>query len=85
MAGMLGALVLAATARGDAGMAAMAATQAAAQQNRLRFSRENEQEADRVGMETLVKADYDPNSFSTMFENMLAANRFAGRNAPNFC
>lgn len=84
MAGMLGALVLAATARGDAGMAAMAATQAAAQQSRLSFSRENEQEADRVGMETLVKADYDPNAFASMFDNMLAANRFAGRNAPEF-
>jgi predicted Zn-dependent protease len=84
MAGMLGALVLAATSRGDAGMAAMAATQAAAQQNQLRFSRENEQEADRIGMETLEKADYDPNAFASMFENMLAANRYAGRNPPEF-
>ncbi len=84
MAGMLGALVLAATARGDAGIAAMAATQAAAQQNMLRFSRENEQEADRVGMETLAKADYDPNAFAGMFENMLAANRYIGRNPPEF-
>ncbi|MFT3931642.1 MAG: M48 family metalloprotease [Spongiibacteraceae bacterium] len=84
MAGMLGALVLAATARGDAGMAAMAVTQAAAQQNMLRFSRENEQEADRVGMETLVKSDYDPNAFAGMFENMLAANRYIGRNPPEF-
>ncbi|HET8711207.1 MAG TPA: M48 family metalloprotease, partial [Spongiibacteraceae bacterium] len=84
MAGMLGALVLAATARGDAGMAAMAATQAAAQQNQLHFSRENEAEADRVGMETLVKSDYDPNAFGGMFENMLSANRFAGRNMPEF-
>lgn len=84
MVGMLGALVLAATARGDAGMAAMAATQAAAQQNMLRFSRENEQEADRVGMETLAKSDYDPNAFAGMFENMLAANRYIGRNPPEF-
>lgn len=84
MAGMLGALVLAATARGDAGLAAMAATQAAAQQNMLRFSRENEQEADRVGMETLAKSDYDPNAFAGMFENMLAANRYIGRNPPEF-
>ena len=84
MAGMLGALVLAATARGDAGLAAMAATQAAAQQNMLRFSRENEQEADRIGMETLAKADYDPNAFAGMFENMLAANRYIGRNPPEF-
>ncbi len=84
MAAMLGSLVLAATSRGDAGMAAMAATQAAAQQNQLRYSRENEQEADRVGMETLVNADYDPNAFPSMFENMLAANRYYGRNPPEF-
>ena len=84
MAGMLGALVLAATTRGDAGMAAMAATQAAAQQNQLRFSRENEQEADRIGMDTLTKADYDPNAFASMFEKMLAANRYVGRNPPEF-
>ena len=84
LAGMLGALVLAATARGDAGIAAMAATQAAAQQNQLRFSRQNEQEADRIGMETLEKAGYDPNAFAGMFENMEAANRFSGHNVPEF-
>jgi predicted Zn-dependent protease len=84
MAAMLGSLVLAATTRGDAGIAAMAATQAAAQQNQLRFSRENEQEADRIGMKTLVEAGYDPNAFPSMFENMLAANRFSGRNPPEF-
>lgn len=84
MAAMLGSLVLAATARGDAGIAAMAATQAAAQQSMLRFSRENEQEADRIGMKTLVDAGYDPNSFPGMFENMLAASRFSGRNPPEF-
>jgi predicted Zn-dependent protease len=84
MAALLGSLVLAATTRGDIGMAGIAATQAAAQQNALSFSRENEQEADRVGMETLVKASYDPNAFADMFQNMLAANRFAGRNPPEF-
>jgi predicted Zn-dependent protease len=84
MAAMLGSLVLAATARGDVGMAGIAATQAAAQQSQLSFSRENEAEADHVGMETLVKADYDPNAFAEMFDAMLAANRFAGRNPPEF-
>lgn len=84
MAAMLGSLVLAATAKGDIGMAGIAATQAAAQQNQLSFSRENEAEADHIGMETLVKADYDPNSFADMFDSMLAANRFAGRNPPEF-
>src|SRR5690606_5895060 len=63
MAAMLGSLVLAATTKGDIGMAGIAATQAAAQQARLSFSRENEQEADRIGMETLAKAEYDPGAF----------------------
>jgi predicted Zn-dependent protease len=84
MAAMLGSLVLAATTRGDIGMAGIAATQAAAQQSQLSFSRENEAEADHVGMETLVKADYDPNAFADMFDVMLAANRFSGRNPPEF-
>jgi predicted Zn-dependent protease len=84
MAGMLGALVLAATAGGDAGIAAMTATQAASLQNRLNYSRQNEQEADRIGMETLAQAGYDPNAFAAMFDNMLAATRYAGRRPPEF-
>lgn len=85
MAAMLGALVLAASGGGDAGIAAITATQAAALQNRLSFSRENEQEADRIGMTTLVDAGYDPNAFASMFDNMQSAMRFSGgRNIPEF-
>jgi predicted Zn-dependent protease len=85
MAALLGSLVLAATAGGDAGIAAMTATQAAALQNQLTFSRENEQEADRVGMSTLVDTGYDPNAFGTMFDNMQASMRYSsGRNIPEF-
>lgn len=84
MAAMLGALVLAATAGGDAGMAAMTATQAAALQNRLNYSRQNEQEADRLGMETLVEAGYDPAAIAGMFSNMRQAMRYAGQRPPEF-
>ncbi len=84
LAGILGALVLAATAGGDAGIAAMTATQAAALQNRLNYSRQNEQEADRIGMETIVEAGYDPNAVASMFDNMMAATRYAGRRPPEF-
>ena len=84
LAGILGSLVLAATAGGDAGMAAMTATQAAALQNRLNYSRQNEQEADRIGMETIVEAGYDPNAVAAMFDNMMAATRYAGRRPPEF-
>ncbi|MCX2801348.1 M48 family metalloprotease [Microbulbifer thermotolerans] len=79
LAGMLGALVLAATAGGDAGIAAMTATQAAALDNQLRFSRKNEQEADRIGIETLAKAGMDPEAAGEMFEQMLKATRYYQR------
>jgi predicted Zn-dependent protease len=84
MAGMLAGLVLAATTGGDAGIAAITATQAASLQNQLRFSRLHEKEADRVGMQTMVRADYDPNEVAGMFENMMKASRYAGNRPPEF-
>jgi beta-barrel assembly-enhancing protease len=66
-----------ATAGGDTGMAALSATQAAAQDSALRYSRANEQEADRIGMQTIVDADMDPHAAPAMFERMLQATRYA--------
>lgn len=79
LAALLGALVIAATAGGDAGLAAITASQAAALENRLRYSRQNEAEADRVGMLTMVRAGLDPMSMATMFEQMQRAARYYGR------
>jgi predicted Zn-dependent protease len=84
MAGMLAGLVLAASGSGDAGMAAITATQAASLQNRLRYSRENEQEADRIGMETLEKSGYDPNAMANMFSGMQRSMRYSGNRPPEF-
>ncbi|WP_444908745.1 M48 family metalloprotease [Microbulbifer sp. TRSA005] len=83
LAGMLGALVLAATAGGEAGLAALTATQAAALDSQLRFSRKNEQEADRVGIETLARSGRDPDAAGEMFEQMLKATRYY-RRPPEF-
>ncbi len=76
MAALLASLVVLATAGGDAGMAAITATQAAALQNQLRFSRQHEIEADRIGMLTLVDAGIDPNAIPRMFERMQRAARY---------
>ena len=84
MAGMLVGLILAATVGGDAGMAAMTMTQASAIDSGLRFSRQYEQEADRLGIDTLYRADMDPNAVPAMFERMLAATRYIGRRPPEF-
>lgn len=83
MAAMLASLVLAATAGGDAGLAALTATQAAALDSQLRFSRQNEQEADRIGMQTMVAAGEDPYAVPEMFERMLKSTRYS-RRPPEF-
>ena len=77
LAAMLASFVLMATAGADVGMAAMSATQAAAESSALRYSRTNEQEADRVGMQTLVEAGFDPHAAPTMFERMMQASRYS--------
>ncbi|MEZ5530201.1 MAG: M48 family metalloprotease [Porticoccaceae bacterium] len=84
MAGMLASLVLAATVGGDAGIAAMTATQAASLQNTLRYSRQNEQEADRLGIETIYASGMDPAAVGAMFEEMLRATRYTGSKPPEF-
>ncbi|MCK9503992.1 MAG: M48 family metalloprotease [Porticoccaceae bacterium] len=84
MAGLLTGIILAATVGGDAGMAAMTMTQAAALENSLRYSRQNEQEADRLGINTLFKSGRDPAEVSNMFEQMLAATRYTGQKPPEF-
>ncbi len=78
LAAMLAGLVLMATAGGDVGMAAISAAQAAAQDSALRYSRGNEQEADRIGMQTMVEAGMDPHAAPAMFERMLQASRYSG-------
>lgn len=80
LAAMLASLVLIATAGGDAGVAALSATQAAVQDSALRYSRANEQEADRIGMQTMVEAGMDPHAAPAMFERMLQSTRYSGGN-----
>jgi predicted Zn-dependent protease len=83
LAAMLASIVLAATTGGQAGMAAMAGTQAVMQQNQLQFSREREAEADRIGINTLYAAGLDPAAMAKMFEQMQRAYRFS-RRPPEF-
>ncbi|WP_176518340.1 M48 family metalloprotease, partial [Pseudomonas faucium] len=67
---------LAAGGAGDAGIGMIAGTQAAAIQEQRRFSRQNEQEADRVGIQNLEKAGYDPRNMPTMFERLARQYRY---------
>ncbi|HKS12325.1 MAG TPA: M48 family metalloprotease [Pseudomonas sp.] len=76
MAALLAGIVLAAAGGGDAGIAAIAGTQAAAIQEQRRFSRQNEQEADRIGIQNLEKAGFDPRTMPTMFERLMRQYRY---------
>ncbi len=79
MAAMLAGIIAAAAGAGDAGMATIMGTQAAAIQSQLRFSRQNEQEADRVGVVNLERAGYDPRAMPNMFERMARQYRYDKR------
>ena len=84
LGGLLASLVIAATAGGDAGMAAITATQAVAMNDQLRYSRSNEQEADRMGLQTMERANRDPGAVADMFATLLKATRYKGSRPPEF-
>jgi predicted Zn-dependent protease len=84
MAGMLGGLVMVAAGAGDAGIATIMGTAAAAQQTKLRHSRLHEQEADRIGIQNLERAGMDPNGAAAMFDVMQAGKRNYGGRPPEF-
>ena len=84
LAGVLAGIVLAAASEGDAASAAIMASQAAALDSRLRYSRMHEKEADRLGMKTLVDAGYPAEAAALMFKQMLNASRLYGNRMPEF-
>jgi predicted Zn-dependent protease len=84
LAGLLASIIIMATVGGDAGIAALTATQAAAQQKSLKYSRSRETEADRIGILTLADAGMDPRAMAHMFERLSKMNRFGGRRLPGF-
>ena len=83
MASMIAGLLIGAAGGTDAALAAISMAQAASQGNQLRYSREREIEADRIGLATMVNAGLDPNGQARMYERMQRAYRFT-RRPPEF-
>ena len=83
MAATLAAIALS-TKSPQMGQAALMAIQAGNVQFQIDFTRAHEEEADRVGMETLEKSQYDPRSMPTFFERLQQSSRYSGQNTPEF-
>ncbi|MFU8789542.1 MAG: M48 family metalloprotease [Methylobacter sp.] len=78
------AAILLGTQSPELGQAAIIAIQAGSLQFQIDFTRENEAEADRVGMQTLASSQYDPRSMPTFFERLQQSSRYYGQNTPEF-
>jgi predicted Zn-dependent protease len=75
LAGLLAAIVLG-SQNSRAGSVAAAALVGGQAQAQLDFIRSNEREADRVGIETLINAGFDPRSMASFFERLQEAGRY---------
>jgi beta-barrel assembly-enhancing protease len=84
MAAMLAGMLIAAGGGGDAGIAAAMGSQAAFIQDQLAYSRRFEQEADRIGLQAMAQAGFDPQAMVRMFRAMQRQASLQGGNPPEF-
>jgi len=78
------ALVLAGGGSGEAIQTAVLGAQAASIQAQIFFTRQNEYEADRIGISTLSRAGYDPAGMAEFFEKMGRITRAMGEGPPEY-
>ncbi|WJM85934.1 M48 family metallopeptidase [Dickeya chrysanthemi] len=75
-AGAFGSLLLA-MANPQAGFAALSGTLAGAQQSIISFTQSNEQEADRIGIQVLQRAGFDPQAMPNFLQRLADTSRYA--------
>lgn len=76
--GALGSILLA-MANPQAGMAALSGTLAGTQQGVISFTQQNEQEADRIGIQVLQRAGFDPQAMPDFLQKLSDKSRFASK------
>jgi beta-barrel assembly-enhancing protease len=69
---------------GQATEAAIVGSQALAIQNQLDYTRDFEREADRIGIQIMMRASYDPQGMVGFFERLLRANRHNEGKVPGY-
>lgn len=76
--GALGSILLA-MASPQAGMAALTGTLAGTQQGLISFTRQNEEEADRIGIQVLQRSGFDPQAMPQFMDKLLDQSRYSSR------
>lgn len=76
--GALGSILLA-MASPQAGMAALSGTLAGTQQGIISFTQQNEQEADRIGIQVLQRAGFDPEAMPAFLQKLADESRFSSK------
>lgn len=83
MAAIIAAIVLG-SQNSDIGQAALASVAAGSAQKQINFTRANEKEADRIGIQLLINADFNPHGMASFFETMDKQARLYGDSIPEF-
>lgn len=78
------AAILAGSADSDVVIGALSLGQAINYQRQVNYTRAHELEADRIGIQTLAKAGYDPNGMASFFSTLEQQSRLYGTGLPEF-
>jgi predicted Zn-dependent protease len=83
IAALIAAMVLGAQDN-EVGQAALASVAAGSAQKQINFTRENEKEADRIGINLLINAEFNPHGMAAFFDTMDKQSRLYGDTIPEF-
>jgi len=84
MLAMLGVLIASSHSHDDTGEAAIMTGTSLMQQRQINFTRHDEAEADRVGIQTMARAGYDPMAMADTFSTLQRVMRVNGVDVPEF-
>ncbi|MDW8479165.1 MAG: M48 family metalloprotease [Xanthomonadales bacterium] len=82
--GMLGALAASAGRTDDAAESAIVGGLALLEQQAINYTRQNEYEADRVGIQILARAGFDPLAMAGIFQRLARASRGPEQSVPEY-
>ena len=83
IAALIAAMVLG-SQDSDIGQAALASVAAGSAQKQINFTRTNEKEADRIGINLLINAEFNPHGMAAFFDTMDKQSRLYGDSIPEF-